>query len=159
MLAGEEYQQISGLAMGSHLRAALSYLFIDTLERDHCRDIIGKHSTWLRHVDAENIFIRSDLSLSSIFPILPSSNTSQVISKYFDSAVKIASTSGEKIHDILRDKRQPGNNPSSAAYRIPCRRCEKVYFGETGRGFSTRISERRADPSPQDFQCHGASLR
>ncbi|XP_069989501.1 uncharacterized protein [Penaeus vannamei] len=49
--AGEEYQQISGLAMGSPLSAVLACLFMETLERDHYRDIIGRHSTWLRYVD------------------------------------------------------------------------------------------------------------
>lgn len=49
--AGEEYQQISGLAMGSPLSAVLACLFLETLESDHYKDIIDRHSTWLRYVD------------------------------------------------------------------------------------------------------------
>ncbi|XP_069971649.1 uncharacterized protein [Penaeus vannamei] len=49
--AGEEYQQISGLAMGSPLSAGLACLFMETLGRDHYWAIIGRHSTWSRYVD------------------------------------------------------------------------------------------------------------
>ncbi|XP_069983582.1 uncharacterized protein [Penaeus vannamei] len=49
--AGEEYQQISGLDMVSPLSAVLACLFMETLEREHYRDKIGRHSTWLRYVD------------------------------------------------------------------------------------------------------------
>ncbi|XP_069992386.1 uncharacterized protein [Penaeus vannamei] len=49
--AGEEYQQISGLAMGSPLSPVLACLFMETLERDHYRDINSRHSTWLPYVD------------------------------------------------------------------------------------------------------------
>ncbi|XP_069978475.1 uncharacterized protein [Penaeus vannamei] len=49
--AGEEYQQITGLAMGSPLSAVLACLFMETLERDRYKDKIGRHSTWLRYVD------------------------------------------------------------------------------------------------------------
>ncbi|XP_069990569.1 rhodopsin-like [Penaeus vannamei] len=37
--------------MGSPLSAVLACLFMETLESDHCKDIIGRHSTWLRYVD------------------------------------------------------------------------------------------------------------
>ncbi|XP_069998530.1 uncharacterized protein [Penaeus vannamei] len=210
--------------MGSPLSAVLACLFMGTLERDHYRDIIGRHSTWLRYVDdvlvivprrscshhtmtrlnsvrekiqftveeidqklpfldtliyrgddgllcsvyrkptnkddyihsfpahsfqlnlrkVENIFI-SDPAASSKFLVLPPCSVSQTISKYFGNTVKIAITSGEKIHDIVRDKKQPVNNPNSAAYRISCTSCNKAYFDETGRGFNTRINEHRAD--------------
>ncbi|XP_069986355.1 uncharacterized protein [Penaeus vannamei] len=49
--AGEEYQQISGLAMESPLSSFLACLSMETLERDHYRDIIGRHSTWLLYID------------------------------------------------------------------------------------------------------------
>ncbi|XP_047497117.1 uncharacterized protein LOC125044469 [Penaeus chinensis] len=49
--AGEEYQQISGLAMAFPLSAVMACLFMETLERDNYKDIIGRYSTWLRYVD------------------------------------------------------------------------------------------------------------
>ncbi|XP_069977552.1 uncharacterized protein [Penaeus vannamei] len=36
--------------MGSPLSAVLAS-FMETLERDRCRDIIARHSSWLRYVD------------------------------------------------------------------------------------------------------------
>jgi hypothetical protein len=268
--AGDEYQQISGLAMGSPLSAVLACLFMETLERDHYRDIIGRHSTWLRYVDdvlvivprrsclhhtltrlnsvhekiqftveeeedqklpfldtlihrgdedlrfsvyrkptnkddyihyysahsnktksgvvigfflralricspeflesevtyvidsfmkhkypkglllnlrkkAENILSRSNPVISSNFLVLPPCNLSQAISKYFGNTMNIASTSGEKIHDLIREKKQQKSNTDSAVYRIPCSGCDMAYYGETGRGFNTRIYEHRAD--------------
>lgn len=53
--AGEEYQQISGLPMGYPLSAVMACLFLEELERDHYRDLIGRHSTCLRYV--EDVFI------------------------------------------------------------------------------------------------------
>ncbi|XP_069987719.1 uncharacterized protein [Penaeus vannamei] len=69
----------------------------------------------------------------------------EAISKYFGKTVKIASTSEEKIHDMIRDKKQLKSNPSSEIYRIPYSGCDEAYFGETGHGFNTRINEHRAD--------------
>ena len=256
--------------MGSPLSAVLACLFMETLERDHYRDIIGRHSTWLRYVDdvlvivprrsclhhtltrlnsvhekiqftveeeedqklpfldtlihrgdedlrfsvyrkptnkddyihyysahsnktksgvvigfflralricspeflesevtyvidsfmkhkypkglllnlrkkAENILSRSNPVISSNFLVLPPCNLSQAISKYFGNTMNIASTSGEKIHDLIREKKQQKSNTDSAVYRIPCSGCDMAYYGETGRGFNTRIYEHRAD--------------
>ncbi|XP_069984507.1 uncharacterized protein [Penaeus vannamei] len=52
-----------------------------------------------------------------------------------------------RVQDTRHDTRQkqPEDNPNSAVYRIPCSGCDKAYFGETGRGFNTRINEHRAD--------------
>lgn len=59
--------------------------------------------------------------------------------------MKIVSTSGEKLHEIMGDRCQPAVSPNSAVYRIPCSRCDEASFGETVRGFGTRVSEHRAD--------------
>lgn len=48
---GKQYRQIQGLAMGSPLSAVLAQLFMETLEQDHYKNIVGTASTWLRYVD------------------------------------------------------------------------------------------------------------
>ncbi|XP_069982210.1 uncharacterized protein [Penaeus vannamei] len=92
---------------------------------------------------AEDILSRSNPVASSHILVLPP--CSQALSKYLGNTTKIASTSGGKIHSIIRDNKQPRNNPNSAVYRIPCTSCDNAYFGETGRGFNTRVNEHRAD--------------
>ncbi|XP_069977506.1 uncharacterized protein [Penaeus vannamei] len=107
----------------------------------------SSHSNFLLNLrkKAESILARSNPVTSSDLLILPPCKVSQMISKYFGKTVKFARTSGEKIRDLIRDKKQLKSNPSSAVYRIPCSSCDKAYFGETGRGFNTRIYEHRAD--------------
>ncbi|XP_070001401.1 uncharacterized protein [Penaeus vannamei] len=48
---------------GSPLSAVLACLFMETLERDHCKDIIGRHSTWLHYVDDVLIIVPRRLCL------------------------------------------------------------------------------------------------
>ena len=48
---GEEYQQHSGLAMGSPLSPLLACLYMESLEKRFYMQIVGSHSTWLRYVD------------------------------------------------------------------------------------------------------------
>ena len=47
----QEYRQHSGLAMGSPLSAVLANLYMETLEADHYRKLVGPHVTWVRYVD------------------------------------------------------------------------------------------------------------
>ncbi|XP_069985541.1 uncharacterized protein [Penaeus vannamei] len=203
--AGDEYHQISGLAMGSPLSAVLACLFLETLERGHYRNIIGRHSIWLRYIDDVLIIVprRSCLHpmltrLNSFrekilftveeedqkFPFLDSlinrgdndlrfsayrkptnkddyihcysahSNKTksgvvigfflralricspeflEAIGKYFGNTMNIASTSREKIDDLIREK------------KTEKQRQQNTYYGETGRGFNTRINEHGAD--------------
>ena len=42
-------------------------------------------------------------------------------------------------------KKRKSGNKDSVVYKIPCGRCEKAYFGETGRGLEARIKEHRSD--------------
>ena len=41
----EEYQQVSGLAMGSPLSAVLACLYMEAKEEDHYKNIIGESDT------------------------------------------------------------------------------------------------------------------
>ena len=58
--------------------------------------------------------------------------------------IKIATSSGKKIGDIVRQKRENHHRPLSQVYSIPCGGCDKVYIGETGRGLlEQRIGQHR----------------
>ena len=44
----KEYEQVKGLAMGSPLSAVLACLYMEAMEEDHYKDIVGNNCTWLR---------------------------------------------------------------------------------------------------------------
>ena len=54
-------------------------------------------------------------------------------------------TSGKKIGEVVRKKKPKKENSDSIVYKIPCGKCDKSYFGETGRGLKTRVQEHRND--------------
>lgn len=47
----QEYQQCSGLAMGSPLSPVMACLFMEVLEQEHYKTICGSATTWYRYVD------------------------------------------------------------------------------------------------------------
>ena len=48
---------------------------------------------------------------------------------------------------LIRNRPPPNEDPtlSSGVYKIPCKNCDKVYFGQTGRPFKKRIKEHESD--------------
>ncbi|XP_069992431.1 uncharacterized protein [Penaeus vannamei] len=59
--------------------------------------------------------------------------------------LKIATSSGKKIGDIIREKSSNHNKPLSQVYSIPCGGCDKVYIGETAQGLhKQRIGQHRS---------------
>ena len=61
------------------------------------------------------------------------------------AGLKIATTSGRKIGELEKDRKEGDVNNNSVIYSIPCKGCDKVYIGETGRGIEKRIYEHKAD--------------
>jgi len=59
--------------------------------------------------------------------------------------INIVTTSGKKIGQVVRKTKTKKQNSDSIVYKIPCGRCDKSYFGETGRGLRTRVQEHRND--------------
>ena len=59
--------------------------------------------------------------------------------------LKVVTTSGKKIGQVVRKTKPKVENSDSIVYKIPCGRCDKSYFGETGRGLKTRVQEHRND--------------
>ena len=59
--------------------------------------------------------------------------------------MKITTSSGKKIGDLVKVKRPTHPRPLSQVYSIPCGGCDKVYIGETGRGFKEqRMGQHKA---------------
>ena len=61
-----KYKQKSGLAMGNPLSAALVPLFMETLEEDHYKVIVGRDATWLRYCDDVLTFLPEATDLQTI---------------------------------------------------------------------------------------------
>ena len=62
---GEEYSQHSGLAMGSPLSPVAACLFMETLEEEHFKEIMGTKTTWMRYVDDILLVIPENMNLES----------------------------------------------------------------------------------------------
>ena len=58
----------------------------------------------------------------------------------FKVVFKYPNTLGRKLIS-----NRPKNDFVSGVYKIPCKGCNKVYFGETGRSFETRLNEHKRD--------------
>lgn len=61
-----EYQQVNALAMGSPLSAVLACLYMEAMEEDHYKGMIGDNCTWLRYVDDVLCFVPSDTDLTRL---------------------------------------------------------------------------------------------
>ena len=77
--------------------------------------------------------------------IIPHSDMAEQLEALLGHAMKITTSSGKKIGDLVRPKRPTHPRPLSQVYTIPCGACDKVYIGETGRGFrEQRMGQHRA---------------
>ena len=52
--------------MGSPLSAFLACLYMETLEEDHFKQILGEGSVWLRYVDDVLVFVPDDTDLDRV---------------------------------------------------------------------------------------------
>ncbi|XP_069984619.1 uncharacterized protein [Penaeus vannamei] len=77
--------------------------------------------------------------------IITHSEVTEHLEALVGCTLKIATSSGKKIGDKVREKRSNHNKPLSQMYIIPCGGCDKVYIGETARGLhEQRISQHRS---------------
>ena len=273
----KEYEQISGLAMGSPLSAVLACLYMEVMEEDHYRRILGDGGTWMRYVDDVLTFVPQETDLPRLlqelndvnaaiqftieeetngqlpfldtlimksgeglkftvyrkptnkndmihyfsahdnrvksgtvlgfflrafricsndllqgeinfifetftklkYPraelivlrktaerimsranreddrsppertktlvIVPNTPLSKPMQAVLSSSITTVSTGGRKLGDILKQKKDNEKNENSVVYKVPCGRCPRAYYGETGRGIRTRVREHRAD--------------
>ena len=63
---GVEYEQIAGLAMGSPLSPVLAQLFMEVLENDHYKKILGPHVIIYRYVDDYIVLVPLRMNLQVI---------------------------------------------------------------------------------------------
>ena len=77
--------------------------------------------------------------------VLPQSNITTRLQEHLGNHVNIAIAAGTKIGDIVQPKRPKHTMLQSVVYKIPCGGCDTAYYGETGRGLRTRLSEHKAD--------------
>ena len=77
--------------------------------------------------------------------VVPHSKHVENISQQLSPEVKIVTSAGKKIGQIVKKKKSKKSNDDSVVYKIPCSKCDKAYYGETGRGLKTRIREHRND--------------
>ena len=75
--------------------------------------------------------------------VAPSSPQGEEVIRLMAPDVKIVTSSGKKIGQLVRRKKIKKENLDSIVYKIPCSKCDKSYFGETGRGLGTRIKEHK----------------
>ena len=269
---GQEYEQVQGLAMGSPLSAVMAQLFMEALEADHLRHLVGSNAVWLRYVDDVLAVLpaRTDVQallqrLNAVHPtikftveeerdeqlpfldtvihrkydnplfsvyrkptnkddfihffsahnrktkegvvigfflralrvcspefledevnhvitafqhlryprglllllrrkaeeiasrpkedvqerpqrlVIPHSDMTDHLEALVGRAMKITTSSGKKIGDLVKVMRPAHPRPLSQVYSIPCGACDKVYIGETGRGFrEQRMAQHKA---------------
>ena len=77
--------------------------------------------------------------------IVPHSALSEPVQRLMVPHLSIVTTGGKKLGEMLKCKKRDEKNNNSVVYRIPCGKCHRVYYGETGRGMETRIREHKAD--------------
>ena len=61
----EEFEQHSGLAMGSPLSAVAACLYMETLEKEHFIRIIGRGNKWVRYVDDILVIVHKNVDLQN----------------------------------------------------------------------------------------------
>ena len=79
------------------------------------------------------------------YVVAPNSIHADKVAKMLAPDLKIVTTSGKKIGQVVRKAKYKVVNTESIVYKIPCGKCSKSYFGETGRGLKKRIQEHRND--------------
>ncbi|XP_069992969.1 uncharacterized protein [Penaeus vannamei] len=65
--------------------------------------------------------------------IIPHSELAEHLEALVSRTLKITTSSGKKIEDIVREKTSNHNRPLSQVHSIPCGGCDRVYIGETAR--------------------------
>ena len=82
-----------------------------------------------------------------VYIAVPNSKESVKMDGFLErSGIKIARTSGRKIGDIVRKRKNTENiNQNSVIYAIPCESCPSVYYGETHLGLEKRLNDHKSD--------------
>ena len=77
---------------------------------------------------------------------IPYSKQAEAIANKLEQiGVRVATSSGQKIKDMVKTKEEKKHSENSVVYEIPCTGCYRTYVGETGRGVKTRLREHKND--------------
>ena len=98
---------------------------------------------------AERIMERTSVETeakATTYFVVPNSKFALTIDPYLSKTnICIAHTPGRRMGDILKHKKSKYVNKDSVVYEIPCSSCNKSYIGESGKGYSTRLKQHKAD--------------
>ena len=78
---------------------------------------------------------------------VPKSSKTEILNKKLKKAgMLLIEKSGGKIGDMFRKHPKTENSqPNSIVYSVPCKGCQKSYYGEPHRGLKTRLAEHKRD--------------
>lgn len=77
--------------------------------------------------------------------IVPSSSATKTIGQDLKAAFRVIPTCGEKIKNLVAERKRRAPDDNAVVYEIPCGGCDSTYIGETHRGLSTRLKEHQRD--------------
>ena len=77
--------------------------------------------------------------------VVPYSRCGERIAKRLGPSVQLVFQAGATIGREVKRRRPRVTRHDSVVYAIPCRVCDKVYYGETGRGLKVRRREHEMD--------------
>ena len=117
---GHEYVQQHGLAMGSPLSPAAACLYMETLEEEHFKNIMGPDATWLRYVDDVLVIIPNNMDLEPKVQRLNAVEHKIQFSTENETMGRLAFLDTE----IIRD----GPNAKYKVYRKPTSKEDYIHF-------------------------------
>ena len=117
---GQEYEQIQGLAMGSPLSAVLAQLFMETLEADSFRHIVGRNAVWLRYVDEVLAVVPTRTDLQDLCRRLNTVHTT------IQFTVEVEQDDRLPFLDTVIHRRHDG--PVFSVYRKPTNKDDFIHF-------------------------------
>ena len=95
---------------------------------------------------AKTILERSNTErLKRKYLVVPGSDLAQALGAALNRAgYTVVTGGGKRIREMLNPTPRKSNQ-DSLVYQIPCSGCDSSYYGETCRGFDTRVKEHKAD--------------
>ena len=115
-----EYKQKSGLAMGNPLTAVLAPLFMEMLEEDHYKAIVGRGATWLRYCDDVITFLPEMTDLQMIIQDLNAVDPSIQFTVEQEQDTKLA------FLDVLIHRRP--DDLQFSVYRKPTNKDDLIHY-------------------------------
>ena len=117
---GQEYAQISGLAMGSPLSPVAACFYLERLEEKKFKDIMGPTCTWIRYIDDVLIVTQDDVNLDDKL------NALNAVDQKIQFTVE--KESGGKIPFLDTMIMRHGSTAKFSVYRKPTNKEDYVHF-------------------------------